>query len=356
VALLLFVVAIATARPVAADQVIVGGTSFPNAKIIRLEAGRLRFVSATSELQTPWISEVELIVVDRGGPFEDFNDAERYLAAGEPQRAIERYRRSTRLVDEFWPELMETRLLMACIRDGRFGEAVRGFIQVLEDEHNGIGVAARLLPPLPGKSSDVEINRAVDDLTRAIVKSNSAEHRAMLQLLRFSILHAAGDNRSADDVATVATLEIPLDARIDPVYEIHAVAVEKAISHGESPAVWAALDQTIHDCTDTMLPAYLLIKGRALLTRASTREELVRAAFPMMRVAVHMRDDPRAAEGLLGTAQVLERIGRPDKAKTLLQECITHRRASAATKEAAQSELARLEETPIQSNVEKQGK
>ncbi|MCH6555417.1 MAG: hypothetical protein IH797_02250, partial [Chloroflexi bacterium] len=51
---------------------------------------------------------------DRGGIFDDFNEAERLVADNQPARAIVRYRRTLRLGQDFWSDLIAARLVLAC--------------------------------------------------------------------------------------------------------------------------------------------------------------------------------------------------------------------------------------------------
>jgi hypothetical protein len=103
-----------------------------------------------------------------------------------------------------------------------------------------------------------------------------------------------------------------------------------------------ALDGFIRHCPEEMLPQALLLKGRALLETAQTRDELVRASWPFLRVAIHMTENPLAAEGLLGAAEVMEALDRPDKAVELLEECLAHQAATQATKDCARKALERI--------------
>ena len=82
------------------DQVVAGGVNYPGAAIVTLEGGRLQFRTAAGKLQAVWVSDVDLLIVDRGGLFADVNQAERHLAGGEPAKAIERYRRALKRIKE----------------------------------------------------------------------------------------------------------------------------------------------------------------------------------------------------------------------------------------------------------------
>jgi hypothetical protein len=91
-----------------------------------------------------------------------------------------------------------------------------------------------------------------------------------------------------------------------------------------------------------MLPDFLLLKGDVLLARASSRDELIRASWPFLRVVAHMPDDPRAGEALIGAALVLERLASYDKAAALLTECLDRPTLADTERQRAETALARI--------------
>jgi hypothetical protein len=103
-----------------------------------------------------------------------------------------------------------------------------------------------------------------------------------------------------------------------------------------------AIDRAVQDCPDLSLPDFLLLKGELLLRAASTRDDLIRASWPFLRVAAHVPSDPRAADGLVGGASALERMGRPERAIVLLEECLAHKQLRDETRRQAEDGLARL--------------
>ncbi|MCH7807974.1 MAG: hypothetical protein IIB60_02010 [Planctomycetes bacterium] len=333
---------IASAVRVTADQIVVGGENYLGAKIVDLWDGHLQFRTVAGELREPWISDVDRIVVDRGGSFVDFNEAERYLADGDAGRAIERYRRALRLSRDFWTELVEVRLLVACLRAGRLREATRSYIHVVQGSRSGPGVAARLIPTEFPKKRSREATQAIEELNAAIADASDDDRRTLLHLLRFEILRRIGDDKASEAAATLSALPIPLGARTPRAYGIQLAALETTLEAHADAATWTNLDRALEFCPESVLPSLLLLKGRTLLRTAATRDEIIRAGWSFMRVVVHMSDDPRAAQGLYGAALVLERIGRGDKAMALLQECLDHKRISEETRTLASAALTRL--------------
>ncbi len=331
--------------PVArADHIVVQGMDYVDAVVTGLHAGRIEFRTVEGEMEAAWISDVDLVIVDRGGAMTDFNQAERLLAGGEPGKAIERYRRSLRLSEGFWRDLVTARLLMVCTRAGQIDGAARAFILVTGAETTGPALAARLIPDTFPTRRDKATSAAIEELDTAIAKAPDDERRAVLQLLRYAILQHISDRRTAGAMEQVATLVIPASARSRRAYAIQLTALQQVLKDRPTKAVWDGLDRAIRWAPEEIVPAFLLLKGRTLLERAETREEIIRASWPFMHVAIHMPDDPRAADGLYGAAVALERIGIADKALVLLDECMAHKRISDKTRKMAQAARERLKQ------------
>ena len=328
--------------PGRADQISVGEADHTEARIRALKDGQLQFVTADGKLESVWISDIDLMIVDRGSAFADFNQAERYLADGEPAKAIARYRRTLHVSETFWSDLIAARLLMACDRAGRIDQATLNFVRVARSQGLGPAAAARLIPQTIPTRRTAETVRAVEHLDGALAKAREAEERLVLELVRFEILHRSGDERAVETGERLARMIIPEAHCCQRVFAVQLAALEKALSRRVEPEALAALDRAIRDCPSPMLPSFLVLKGRALLGTASTREEVIRASWPFMRVVIHMPDDPRAGEALYGAALAVERIGRRDQAIELLTECLGRKGVPAETREAANAALKQL--------------
>jgi tetratricopeptide (TPR) repeat protein len=307
-----------------------------------MQEGRLLFRSADGQIQRIWVDEVVLMVVDRGGIFDDFNQAERFFAQDEHEQAILRYRRAYRLSEEFWVDLIAVRLLIACDAAGQLDTAVLNFMRVLNGQFSGPPAAARLIPRSIPEKRDARTQRALEQLGTALTGETDEAQRALLSVLRYEILRQSGDRRVTPAAARIAALSIPPSVRSRRAYEIQLHAVRKVLEDDVQPVELDRLDQTVRDCPEEMLPDFLVLKGWTLLRAAQTREEVIRASWPFLRVAIHFPDDSRATEGLYGAALALERIGRADKAIDLLEECLAHERLTDQTRSLAQELLARL--------------
>lgn len=333
------------ASPAPADQVVAKGTSYAGAKVLGFEQGRLRFRAADGRLLTQWMNDIDLMVVDRGGVFDDFNLAERFFQAGEFDKSAVRYERAFRLSDEFWPDLAAARLVMAYDRIGQLDKATMNFIRVVRGRFAGPATAARLVPQTIPAKRDAKFTRAIEQLDAALSQNPGETLRVLFEVLRYEVLRRAEDERAARAAATVAALAPPEAVRSEHVFAVLLAALRETLQSGVTTERLANLDRAVRDCPDSSLPSFLLLKGETLLRTAAAREDIIRASWPFLRVVVHMPDDPRAAGGLLGAASAVERLGRGDQAIAFVEECLAHKRLSDETRGKAQVMLTRLRST-----------
>ncbi len=326
-----------------ADQIVVNRVSHTGAKIVGFGQGRLRFRADDGTLHAAWIDEVDLLIVDRGGAFADLNEAERYLAAGEQDKAVVRYRRALAITADFWADLATARLLVALDAAGRIDQTVMQFIRLLGRDGIGPVAAARLIPQHMPSRQDGKAARALGQLDAALRKKSGDAPRALLSLIRFELLRRSGDRRAERAASKVAAMRLPPSIRTERVYAIVLGAMDTALSGPARPAVMDGLDRAILHSPDVHVADFLLLKGRVLLRTAASREDVIRASWPFLRVVAHMPDDPRAADGLYGAAIALDRMGKPDQARRLLQECLVHEEAQEQVRERAEGLLARLQ-------------
>ena len=332
-----------TAPALRADQVVVGGENYPGAKVETLEHGQLQFRTIEGKRRSVWLSDVDTLIIDDRGMFADFNQAERYLADGRPEQAVVRYRRTLRRSPDLWTELITARLVTACDRAGRLDDACRNFALTVRAERTGPALAVRLMPQrIPDERTEMSA-AAIEHLDAAVASEQAPERRVPLELLRYEILRRTGDERSAAMAPRIVALAVPAALHTEATCAIVAAALEHAATEQVSEDVLSGLDRAIRDCPKAALPDLLLLKGNILLHAVAAREDLIRAGWPFMRVAIHMPDDPRAAEGLYGAARVMEQIGRADQAIRLLEECQAHRFLTDETRELARTALARLQ-------------
>jgi tetratricopeptide (TPR) repeat protein len=320
-----------------ADQVIVNGVNHTNAKITGLDQGKLQFRLADGRTVSAWIDEVQLILVDRGGIFDDFNQAEQFLHDGDAPKAIARYERTLRLSQEFWPDLIACRLLAAHDRAGQIDRAAQYFIRVVTGEFSGLAPAARLYPRTIPEKRDGRVARAVDMLAEESRKIGQDDRRVLLDDLRYEILGKTDPNAAKPLARNVAELAVPAPARTERVYGVVLRAMQEVFSGTPGTLSLGTLDQAIRDCPESSLPGFLLIKGQLLLQSARTREEIMHAAWAFLRVPIHMPNDELAPKALLEAARALYKLEKEEQARTLLVECYNHPKATPEIRKQAES-------------------
>ncbi|MFQ5590163.1 MAG: tol-pal system YbgF family protein [Phycisphaerae bacterium] len=338
-------IALTTGSQVRADQVIYKGASHPAVTIVGFERGMLIFDGLDGVSHTVPISDVDMIIVDRAGMFTDFNQAERLLARGEAEHAITRYRRTLRLSEAFWSDLIAARLLVACDRAGRIDQATLGFIRLASGSYAGPEAAAMLIPQNIPSDRTPKALRAIDHLDAAIAEASHPNQSAPLAMLRYKIMSTSGDGRAAAAARTVTAMKIPSGQQSEAMYAIQLDALRRRAANKLDAADRAGLERAIRDCPDRLLPDFLLLKGRTLARGASTQADLIRASWPFMHIVAHAPQDARAAEGLYETALLLERLGQREKAAQLLDECLAHKRVDPRTQRLAKERRARLKES-----------
>ena len=307
-----------------ADQLTVRGSQLPNAKIVGFKGGRLQFHAADGSLQDVWIDTVEFIQVDRGGLFIDFNDAERLLVKDDAEGALQRYRRAQRLSEDFWSELMDCRMLLAVDRPESTDQAATTFLKVVRGKFSGVPAAARLLPIHAANRKDAKVLSALEALDSALTKAPTDDQRMLIEGLRYDLLRRIGDARAASAARSLGSRLIPSSTRCDRADRVMLEALEEALTDGATAEESSNLASFIREGPDDVLVGALILKGELLNRTASTREEIVRACWPFLRVAIHFPKDPRAADGLYGAAVALDRLGERAKARELLRECLAH--------------------------------
>lgn len=325
-----------------ADQIIAGDVNHAGGRVEGFEQGEVRYRLSDGSLELFPVAGVDLLFIDSLAGFSDFNEAEAILVRDDANAAIDLYKRGRNRVDGFWRELLDARLLMACDRAGRFDGAVDTFIRVVQSGHSGPIVGAALVPRCVSLAGESQGRAAVDRLDVAARGAKDDAQRVLLRVFGFDVLRRVDERRGRGLARSIAALTIPEALRTSRVYEIVTAALTFVLDASVDAEALEMLDRAIENCPDDVLPDFLLLKGRALLKAATTREDLIRASWSLFRVAIHMPKDPRAAEALLVAATAMERLGKPAKALLLAEECLAHPTAIEETKRTAAAEVARF--------------
>ena len=326
-----------------ADDVTIGDRVLRQARIVDMRDGQLVFHEANGQIGTAFPDEIGMVHVDRGGLFHDLNQAERYLAESQAGRAVVRYRRALRLSDGFWKDWIVARLILATDRADQLDQAALNFVRLLRSKSGGPAACARLYPDSIPDKPDSRVARAIDELDAARREAVEPAERGVIRLLTYHILHNSGHHRANPEAAGVAMMPIPESIGTEASYGIQLAALRRAISGGATPELMAGLDRALRGAPRSLLPQLLLLKGTSLEKAAADRDELIKATWPFLRVVIHFPRRSEAAEALLHTAELLDRLGNRDESAEILRECIAHDAVSDEWRLAAQERLSRLE-------------
>lgn len=312
----------AMTSPVRGDQVIINGVNHTNAKVTHLDQGKLLVRTEDGRNVSAWIDDVQLIVIDRSGVFEDFNQAEQFLNKGEILKAIARYERTLRLTQEYWADLIACRLLMAHDRAGQIDRTAQFFTRVVNGDYTGLAAAARLYPRNFPEKRDGRVARALDLLDDETRKTPE-DRRALIEILRYDILQRTDPTAGRPLARSIMELTVPVAARTTLVYEVQSRAMNEAARELAAPVVLAAVDRAIEDCPEESLPGFLILKGQLLRKTAASREEKIRAAWAFLRVPIHLPDHALAPQALLEAGMTLTEFDQAG-ARALFAECARH--------------------------------
>lgn len=315
-----------------ADQLTVNKTNYTAARITSLDQGKLRFQTADGRTMEAWIDEIELIEVDRGSAFVDFNHAERFLANGEAAKAVVRYQRSLRLSEHFWLQLVSARMLIAADLAEQLDKAVNTFIRIVRSGESGAVLVTRIFPTrIPINRRGKFIN-AIKQLDVELQFNLEPAQKAVLELLRYDLLRRAGKNRAQRLAKDILQLTIPKSIRVESVYSKIEDAVASVITDDQLEIALSGLDRAIQYCPESKIPAFLMFKGRVLLKSADSQPAFIRASWPFMRLAIHFPEHSLTPKSLYHAAEVMHRIGRTNKAAELLKESLKHKRLDDGTR------------------------
>lgn len=316
-----------------ADQLIVNKINYTAARITSLDQGKLRFQTAGGRSMEVWIDEIELIEVDRGSSFVDFNHAERFLASGEAAKAVVRYQRSLRLSEHFWSQLVSARMLIAADLAEQLDKAVNTFIRIVRSGESGATLVTRIFPTRIPINRRGKFMRAIEQLDTSLQLHLEPSQRAVLELLRYDLLRRAGKIRAQRLAKDILQLTIPKSIRVESIYSMIENAVASVIADDQFEIALSGLDRAIRFSPESKIPAFLMLKGRVLLKSADSQPAFIRAIWPFMRLVIHFPEHPLTPKSLYHAAEVMHRIGRANKAIELLEESLQHKRLDDGTRQ-----------------------
>jgi hypothetical protein len=325
------------------DDVVIGKRNLTRVRIVGLSRAGLDVRMEDGNLRSLPLYQIDLIQVDRGAAFADFNQAERMRAEGRAAQSIARYRRAMRLTEGFWSEVIPARLLRAADQAGELAMAANMFVRVVQGRMTGPATAVRMFPTNVPDKRNGEVAAALDALNGALAGDVDDAQRAVLSVFRYRILHRIGASENPREARRVAQLSIPEPVRAPPVFRAVSDALSLLVQQKAPPSdILTLIDHAIRDCTEDALPALLLLKGAVLKGQARSDDDWIRASWPFLRVVIHFPGDPRVAEAYYGAAAALEKAGRSDYAISLLHKCVESHAAPETVVQSARTMLTRL--------------
>lgn len=342
-ALVLTVILAAAGAAARADQISAMGRNYPGVQVAGLVEGRLEVRTADGSTMFVPLPDLDWIIVDRTGQLDDLNEAERAMLAGDVHKAITRYERAARVAGGFWADVVSARAIAAYDRVGQLDDAMHHLVRLAQSRHSGPGVASRMVPKSLPAQRNARFARSLRELDVALSTASEIPQQTLLALIRFDLLRRGGDRRGAEAALSVLSQPVPPEIRTPQVYAILTAALDMALVDGPSAVAMEALDRAIEACPEESLPDLLLLKGRVLLGRASTKDDVMRAAWPFLRVVIHMPQDRRAAQAAYLAATALDRLGRKESALMLLEDCLSRAEISPELRGSAEELRARLQ-------------
>jgi TolA-binding protein len=322
-----------------------GAIQITNAKITKVERGLIFFTTSGSETSRE-LNRVQKINID-GEPA--FNVAEEAFADGKFPAAVDGYLRTVRSATKPWlKDWSAARLLAAADKANRFDAAATAYIAlVTRDPAN----AAVQRPLLPAERSTF-LDGAANEVNAALGTANlTDDQRVGLLGFLVDIQRSRGD-KAAEDQAADKLDEILAK---DPTKPAAAAAITRRKLQSARAALDAkefarAASEIVANRNAFTDPAQqadaLFILAEAKNGQVAGKNDppvLKDVALAYMRVVANFRDVPsaktQAAEALLKTAEIYERLHEPQTAAKVYAQVATEfpdTPAAANAKQAAQ--------------------
>jgi tetratricopeptide (TPR) repeat protein len=325
-----------------ADEMVLEGTLLERIKIVDLEGSEIAYRNPAGDLVYSHFAQVDWLSVSSVGSLRDLNEAENMVRAGKFGRAIQYYERALRVAPKFWKKLVRARLVRAAERSGRLDTLVAQFVALTSVVEGGPELASCVFP---GSSPVGEVRggvRALRNVNEAIDRASSQSDRVLLEMLRYQIARILDDPSKARYAEALADQPIPPAVGNRSVYRVKARALLEAVGSIGREAAVGVINGELSRAAMEVLPEMLLVKAELLLAGARSDEDLIRSAWPAMRIVIHYPSDPLVPKALMLAAKVHERLGRNELAIKLLNECVRFGGIADSDRDRASAEISRL--------------
>ena len=335
---------LAATTVIGADELIIDGLRYPDARITGVEDCEIVFQLAGRQ-GTESLAHVDFMQLDRE---DDFNQAETLMTEGEVADALELYRRAREADRQWVQDLAEFRRMWALDQDGQIDEAVKMWLKVIDD--NDASANARAMVPTnlaeagdqanqlaydrleerrERAGEDDELWKVIIDLQLAIAdhEGNDAEAQRLAGLLLERSRGTNGETTtSSDQVAASLQGAVVLVSNPDKAAEVVEIITADLYRYTEgqlSTALWA------------------LGKAQLILAEAGEGEErrslLTDAGNNLMYVVVFFGESDQAAEAYYRAGRANELLGNTQAARNAYEAVIADHAQSPFAAQARES-------------------
>jgi hypothetical protein len=309
-----------------ADTVRTAKQDYPNCRIVGVETGSLVYEIAGQRQSQP-LADVSGILVDAE---PSLSAAEDLLAKQDWDRALTQFDRAARSSNQPWVrDWSNRRTVEAAQKAGRFDSAIRGLIQLAQD-NPAEAAKLKLTPPRADSAYLPEAITAVDAALGRL-----ADARAQEVLARLLVeLHQMRGDKPAADKATLRLAEIQVKAypnspeALTRLLSLKIAGIDADLQAGRFDQVItqiASLAPSIDDPADQVKLLWMLAEARRGLAGNSGNAEPWKevAAAYLRVVAAGPKDNPLVPDALLKVAEIhAQRLNDKSAARKILQRMI----------------------------------
>ena len=335
----LTVAVLAAGAVVRADDIRTADQVLDHVTITGYENGLIAYRDADGVFDHVEIWRVDSLSVASAQRVARLNEAEQLVQSGKPAKAVILYRQALRAGHEYWPALIQARLMRAADRSGQYETSAKTFLDILGRDSV---TAAHLFPQSLAHQPSRGVNRTLKRIRR--FTSNQSDHGKQLlaTMLRYAMLRAVADPEWTGLTKQIATAVVPPRLITPRTAPVQLSAMRSLLESGSRVEVLGAINRSLSTAPRDYLAPLLLLKSEALYLSAASPDDYLGAAIPAMRAAIYFADTPDAARGLLLAAKAHQACGHTDDAIRLLREVLRRDAATDQTRQSARRELKRL--------------
>jgi len=335
--------ALLAASPAMADTVWVasGGATQaverPNVKVEKVQNGQLFFRSSQTDRVTERPMEDVVRIMADGEPV--FNAAEEAFAAGQWDKAAAGYQKAmaSNTSRPWIRDRAGLRLVAAAAKSGKFPTAVAAWAALITRDAT---LAGKYKPQIPADAKPGSLDPALAEVEKALADAKlGAEPRKTLLAFQLELARANGDTKKAQSIGTKITRQPGAEAGPELALQLAKLALEQkqfdqALKEIEKAA------PSITEPEQQVDALFVIAEARAALAKDQPAA-LKDAALAYMRVVTRSKSTragaARAAESMLKTAAIQEKLNVPQEALLLYQQAAEEYKGTEAATRAAEA-------------------